>query len=483
MAVITSPTDASGQINLTGTSRDDIIHAHDYADIRQTHVYAGNGNDVINMYFGEGDRYRATWNSQHEEYLGHHVRGGSGDDVFNFASLFSVTGTVVGRVEDFDASRDVIEIEETAITPSELAQGYGQTSGYNWKIVEWNGDYNDPKSSPQQWLLINTNGGWVFYSLEGARVDVTGDGAANNGNQEGHFITTAPPDFASMTSVGYVDPVNAVPEKDNGSEYLPSNGGLLVNDVDGDGSDVEEVIQGNSGNDVIAAGLNDDNVKAGGGNDRIWGGSGNDTLNGNNGNDTLRGGAGDDKITGGKGNDCLYGENGSDVLNGWGGDDRQYGGNGNDRLFGQQGNDTLDGGSLNDELYGSRGYDVLLGRNGNDLLNGGQGSDTVTGGSGSDTFEFKSSDLMDWDSLSGSWANKNDQLDLITDFTIGSDKIAFAGFSSVNSMSDLKAWKSTIDGNVHFTVQVRETNERILVEVGDSINWSQFFDSENFMFT
>lgn len=116
------------------------------------------------------------------------------------------------------------------------------------------------------------------------------------------------------------------------------------------------------------------------------------------------------------------------------------------------------------------------------VTNGGQGSDTATGGSGADTFEFKPGDLMDWEALSGSWAAKNEQLDLITDFTIGSDRIEFDGFSNVNSMSDLRAWKTTIDGNVHFTVQIRSTNERILVDVDDSTSWSQFFVSDNFLF-
>ena len=474
MALIETAPGASGQVNLTGTGQDDEIHAHDYAAVRQTHVYAGDGDDDIYMYFGEGDRYRPNWASQHKEYQGHHVRGGSGSDVFNFENLSSVTGTVIGRIEDFDASRDTIRIEGGQISSSDLAQGYGQTGGYDWKVVEWNGDHNDPNSSPQQWLLISTDGGWVFYSLEGARVDVTGDGAANSGNQEGHFFTTAPPDFAFMTSVGYVDPVNVVPERDDGSEYLPSNGGQLINDEDVDQSDVNQVIQGTGGNDVIAAGLNDDNVQAGNGSDRVWGGSGNDAINGGDGSDTIHGGTGRDSIIGGKGNDLLYGETGDDVLNGWGGNDLLYGGDGNDRLYGQQGNDELRGGNGTDKLFGSSG---------NDLLNGGQGSDTATGGSGIDTFEFKSGDLLDWDNLNGSWAEKNDQLDLITDFEIGSDKIEFDGFSNVNSMSDLKAWKTTIDGNVHFTVKVRATNERVLVDVEDSSTWSQFFDSNNFLFT
>lgn len=465
MAVISTSTDAVGQVILTGTGADDIINAYDFENVRQTHVYADAGDDTINMYFGQGDSYHPGWITQSKEYQGHHVRGGDGHDVFNFADLSSVSGTVIGRIEDFDASRDVIKIEGTAITSADLARGYGRTHGYDWKVVEWNGDHNDPGSAPQQWLLIDTGAGWVFYSLEGARVDVTGDGAANGGEQEGHFFTTAPPDFSTMPSVGYVDPVNVVPEKSDGSDYLPSNGGVLINDVDSSASDVNAVIEGTGGNDVIAAGLNDDTVRGWGGNDRVWGGSGNDWINGDDGNDTIWGGTGEDSLIGGKGNDSLYGGHGNDVLSGWGGNDHQFGEEGDDRLYGQQGDDTLEGGNGNDSLFGLQDNDQLI---------GGAGTDVVTGGTGADSFVFRSGDMMDWNDLSGSPDEKTAQLDLITDFTPGEDVIVFDGVAGVNSSADLKIWKTTINGNVYFTVQVRATDERILVDVDDNLLWKDF---------
>ncbi|WP_166507190.1 hypothetical protein [Frigidibacter mobilis] len=42
---------------------------------------------------------------------GHHARSGGGYDTFNFTGLDRVSGTVVGRLEDFDPSRDQIRIE------------------------------------------------------------------------------------------------------------------------------------------------------------------------------------------------------------------------------------------------------------------------------------------------------------------------------------------------------------------------------------
>jgi Ca2+-binding RTX toxin-like protein len=151
------------------------------------------------------------------------------------------------------------------------------------------------------------------------------------------------------------------------------------------------------------------------------------TINGGNGSDTLFGGTGDDKIIGGSGNDAPYGGHNSDTLSGWGGDDSQYGGEGDDFLYGNQGHDTLDGGN---------GDDRVSGGNGNDRIIGGQGKDIVSGGTGADVFEFKTGDLMDWDVLSGTPDDKFDQLDVITDFTFGSDKMDFSGFSGVDDKSD-----------------------------------------------
>lgn len=77
MAVVTTNPNASGQVRLDGTGGNDTINAYDYTNVRQTHVYAGGGDDVINMYFGNGNIYRSHWNHQHKEYQGHHVRGGA----------------------------------------------------------------------------------------------------------------------------------------------------------------------------------------------------------------------------------------------------------------------------------------------------------------------------------------------------------------------------------------------------------------------
>lgn len=328
-----------------------------------------------------------------------------------------------------------------------------------------------------------------------------GSGASNSGQQEAHFIgaddgrRVTAAELASLPTVGYVDPVNTVPDG------YTAQGALTINDDDNVWADALAWIDGSGSGDLIAAGLNDDKVRAGGGNDIVWGGSGDDsvrggdgddtlngntgddTINGDNGNDRLYGGTGKDKLTGGAGNDRVYGGDGNDMLNGWGGNDREYGGAGNDRIYGQQGNDSLYGGGGNDKLHGATGTDTLFGQGGKDHLNGGAGGDVATGGGGADVFEFKTGDLLDWDTLSGTVADRNGQIDVITDFAIGVDHIEFDTFANVSSMNDLKTWETTIDGNVHFTVQVRDTNERVLVDVDDAATWSQFFNADNFLFT
>ena len=460
---------SNGNDNLTGIAQ---------SGTGQIHVYPYAGNDIINLEFSSITGFSH----------GHHARGdddGSnsrGFDTFNFRNLHEVDDIVVGRIDDFDPSRDELSINGSAISLEELKNGSGTIDDLSWRIVEYDADSRDSVTDKQQWILIDTGQGYVFYALEGARV-TNGDGASHGSHQEAHFIGAGGGDqitaseLDSLPTVGYVDPQNHVPAG------YSAQGGITINDDDNVYADAQAWINGTNSGDLIAAGLNDDNVRAGSGNDQVWGGSGHDTINGDPGNDTIWGGTGDDRTIGGKGDDLLYGEDGNDVLGGWGGDDLQYGGAGNDHMYGQGGNDTLDGGTGIDKLFGGMGDDTLRGQDGNDRLNGGQGTDTATGGIGADTFEFKPGDLMDWNDLDGSWRAKNDQLDLITDFTIGSDRIEFDGFSNVNSMSDLRAWKTNIDGNVHFTVQVRSTNERILVDVDDSTNWSQFFDDDNFLFT
>lgn len=387
------------------------IHAYDGNDtiiaradenVGQIHIWASSGNDQINMEF--------HYDGSKSYDKGHHVRGdhdgssANGSDTFNFANIEDLPSgvTVVGRIEDFDASRDTIEFNGTAIDLNNLPS-YA-------KIVEYNATHNDG-SDPQQWLLIkNSNGGQIFYALEGARVDMNGNGGANGGNQEDHFVKEddLPNTLWGLGAVSFVDQKNVVP-----TGYTAESGGVVINDYDDVGTDVVDIdpvtnenlatIYGSDFGDLIAAGLNDDTVEAGAGDDFVWGGSGRDTLNGRSGNDTIWGGTGADEI---------YGNQGDDVLNG----ERS-----NDKLYGGVGKDTVKGNLGNDELYGGNGADTLDGGKGNDILAGGMGKDKLTGGNGADIFYFES--------ISESQTGSSNR-DKITDFIAGTDMIALEGIDA-----------------------------------------------------
>ncbi|MCC5617389.1 hypothetical protein LC605_20325 [Nostoc sp. CHAB 5836] len=71
------------------------------------------------------------------------------------------------------------------------------------------------------------------------------------------------------------------------------------------GTDYDDLIVGNNGNDTLSGGLGNDTLTGGNGNDTLSGGLGNDTLTGGNGNDNLYGGYGNDSLIGGSGTDTF----------------------------------------------------------------------------------------------------------------------------------------------------------------------------------
>jgi Ca2+-binding RTX toxin-like protein len=232
--------------------------------------------------------------------------------------------------------------------------------------------------------------------------------------------------------------------------YIASSAGVNVSlmtslgsggDAEGDtlstienltGSNQNDTLEGNGGNNVLAGGLGIDTVSyehalagvtvklattssqntLGAGTDtltgfeNVTGSSFNDTLTGttaNNvliglaGNDTLNGGVGADTMFGGTGNDTYVVDNIGDVVD-------ETGGDGTDTIqtalafslaaMGAIENLTLTGSAaiagtgndLNNVLTGNTGANILTGFGGNDTLNGGAGADTMLGGTGNDTY-------------------------------------------------------------------------------------------------
>ena len=121
-------------------------------------------------------------------------------------------------------------------------------------------------------------------------------------------------------------------------------------------------------------------------------------------NDTLRGDAGNNEFAGLLGNDSIDGRGGFDTVYYDNFDDTSSAGVSVDLstglVTGGWGNDTLVGieavvgTELGDTLIGSAGADALYGEYGDDRLTGGAGADTLQGGMGTDRFRyFVGSDL------------------------------------------------------------------------------------------
>ena len=112
---------------------------------------------------------------------------------------------------------------------------------------------------------------------------------------------------------------------------LPDEDGRMVNYTE-TVPDIENLI-GSDMNDVLAGDSRDNTIEGGGGDDKLYGGPG-------GGKDTLDGGAGTDSLFGGIGDDTLDGGAGNDTLSGGSGDDSYYGGAGSDTIY-----DTVDKGA------------------------------------------------------------------------------------------------------------------------------------------
>jgi serralysin len=206
------------------------------------------------------------------------------------------------------------------------------------------------------------------------------------------------------------------------------------------------------GDDTITGSVANDTIFGGEGDDSIVGSSshqntaGNytevDYLNGGAGNDVIVGGAGNDHIYGNDqtavagsddGNDTLSGGAGQDYIQGNAGDDSIDGGTGNDKLYGGAGNDTVLGGAGQDYLQGNKGADSLNGGADNDIIHGGADNDTITGGTGydtlygdlgKDTFKFATGDADITNVTSPATAANHGVVDVIMDFTHGTDSIS-----------------------------------------------------------
>ncbi|WP_298952035.1 calcium-binding protein [uncultured Methylobacterium sp.] len=402
--------------SMYGEDGDDLLEAR--GDTAR--IWGGNGNDTIN---GNGESYGDNGN---DLITGSYISyGGSGDDVI--INMNSGSG---------DSGDDVL-FAETYTDFSSVVGGSGDDLIVG-SVQSPNGEYYINSG------IAGGSGSDVFaFNL------ASGQGAGGTVElldfEIGVDKIALDFDYSVVTSfsgkAGEVLIKETGPQTDEGDlGYSEFSQSLLI-DRDGNGvSDVtiqldiagplidsssllrfsritidsENAPQGTSANDLLYAGIDGGNISGGAGSDRIIGGWGRDTLAGDGGDDVIAGGFGDDLINGGAGSD---------------------------RLVGGDGNDTI---------------------------RGGLGKDLLTGGTGADVFAFGN-----LESRPGGGAR-----DLITDFTVGEDKI------------DLSALG--IESEAQLTFKATGGGLTIYGDVGkDGFDWFDFgvslagirtLDSSNFIF-
>ena len=191
------------------------------------------------------------------------------------------------------------------------------------------------------------------------------------------------------------------------ASYQGSESGVSINlekmtfvggDAEGDnligienliGSDEEDSLVGDRGNNAL---FGED------GDDSIFGGLGVDTLDGGDDDDSLIGGAGDDELDGGDDDDLLIGGVGADTIVGGDGEDTaSYQGSNSsvkvDLLAGTGSGGDAKGDVLSEieNLQGSQQDDTLVGDDKENIIEGKAGADILDGGGDEDTASYEHS--------------------------------------------------------------------------------------------
>ncbi len=331
---------------------------------------------------------------------------------------------VFGKASGFPASLDLSQLDGTngfEVSP-------GATGDLIYKVAaagDLNGDgltdlvFGAPYAEP------NGYGSGTAYvvlgALPDAPVDRTGTGASQslvggdfNDTLSGlggddHLFGHGGAD--TLNGGAGADILDGGPGLDTASYFLtPSAVAVDLNiqgvsqDTGGAGSDTLISIENLTGSDF------NDSLMGDGGDNIIHGGEGGDTLHGAGGDNSLYGDGGDDVLIGGSGRDVLDGGVGHNYADysaapsaiavdlnltgfqgtgGGGSDDLVniqgvYGTSFNDNIVGDANGNNVHGGDGGDTLSGGGGDDSLYGENGDDVLVGGAGDDILDGGPGHD---------------------------------------------------------------------------------------------------
>jgi Ca2+-binding RTX toxin-like protein len=230
------------------------------------------------------------------------------------------------------------------------------------------------------------------------------------------------------------------------------------------------VLGGTEGNDVLIADLGDDTV---------WGDGGDDLIIGGHGINRLHGGEGDDIIYGGGDAEFIHGEAGNDVIaagNGLG--DLIFAGSGNDFvLMGEDAKETF-GGEGNDFILGTRDTDVLMGGEGDDWLEGGEGFDGIAGDNSELFFNsaiighdvmFAGTNESDFDAESGDDIMIQGESVIRSEGMLGFDWVSYEEHTLRGADMDLNQVFAPTAGSTQLDI-LRNRFDRVEAASGSSLN-------------
>lgn len=435
----------SGIENVDGSMLDDIIQGSDGASILQgldgaDTIIAFGGNDVVNGGAGN-DLLRGDGSITYNGPSGNDIlNGGDGNDI-----MYGGAG-----VDTFDGGdgRDRVAFFFLAATQGASANLFTQTIA------------NDGFGNAETMTSIESLGGGTAFAdtfigddNSNFIIGGSGDTIRANGGDDTVYLDSAVAlvdGGAGRDAIGFIGDINGKLVQDSNNdglaEWVFATQGIHVdlqaNRVYNDGFGVAFNIA--NFEDVDGSELNDQ-ILGNGGDNRLYGWGGNDNIQGRGGNDILDGGEGDDVLNGGAGNDTASYLNETDamVVDLTAGTTRRT-------LASRPVEDTLisienvTGGAGDDVIVGSNAVNILLGMGGNDTIRGAGAADTVSGGDGDDIVLYAVGDGAD--AIDGG---------ADTDTLTISDGVAASTLNVVwNGATLTKVENATITNVEHFTADL-----------------------------
>lgn len=342
-------------------------------------LIGGGGNDTIRG-FGDNDTLDGGQGPGNDT-----LYGGDGDDTLNLGGGDTgygeggndtfVIGTLTGESIFLSAGAGYDILDATGVI-YDTFWNFGGADGLEEFRGSANNDTFDAHTSTETFIrtIKGFGGNDTLYGSRGN--DVLDGGAADD-------ILHGGVGADSLTGGAGID----------AASYIYSTVGLTVNMSN---------MAANTGDAAGDSYASIENLIGSNLNDQLRGNGGNNVIYGKNGNDTLDGNVGADTLFGGAGNDTYIIDNLGDVAN------EDEGNNGNDggvdlvesqvdfilgnyienlTLFGAA--IAGDGNGLNNTLLGNGLNNLLKGLGGNDTLDGAVGADTMIGGAGDDTYRVQ----------------------------------------------------------------------------------------------